>query len=130
MINFLKKYLGNIYIPLLWTLIIIILLCMPGQMLPSEQGFSIPQFDKVVHISLFGGFVFLWNLYLSKRYTALKKLLKLFFLTFILGNTLGIGLEFIQKYFIPMRDFDLADIIADMIGAGIAYGLSTLLLID
>ena len=129
MINFIRKYLGNIYIPLIWTLTIIILLTLPGQMLPSEQKFSIPQFDKFVHISMFGGFVFLWNLYLSRRYTAIKKLLGLFFFIFILGDALGIGMEFVQKYFIPNRDFDLADIIADMIGAGIAYGLSTILLL-
>src|SRR5712691_4324162 len=116
--NFLKKYLGNIYFPIAWTLIIAILLSIPGTMLPSEAHFSIPEFDKLVHISLFGGFVLSWNFYLSKRSVSSPQLLRWFFLVFILGNSFGIGMEFVQKYFIPFRDFDTVDIIADMIGSG------------
>jgi len=122
--QFLHKYLGNIFFPILWTLFIIILLSIPGTMLPSEQHFSLPQFDKLVHIGLFGGFVLSWNFYLHKRPLSTIRLLRWFFLIFILGNSLGIGMEFAQKYWIPFRDFDTEDIIADMIGAGLGYGLS------
>jgi hypothetical protein len=38
-------------------------------------------------------------------------------------------MEFLQKCCIPLRDYDEADIIADMVGAGIGYGLSNLLLL-
>jgi VanZ family protein len=130
MIYLLKKYLGNIYFSIGWTLLIIVLLCIPGTMLPSEIHFPIPQFDKLVHISLFGGFVLCWDIYLSKRSLSSKQLLKWFFLIFVLGNGLGIGLEFVQKYWIPFRDFDTEDIIADMIGAGIGYGVSNIYLLD
>ena len=131
MIQFLKKYLGRIWIPIIWSLVIGILLAMPGNMLPSETHFSIPQFDKIVHIGLFGAFVSLWNLYLSNRPDIpAGKLLRQFFYIFILANIYGIGMEFVQKYFIPFRDFDTSDMVADMIGAGIAYGLSNLLLVN
>ena len=126
MIAFLKKYFAKLIYPLCWTLIIGVLLALPGNMLPSEHKFVIPQFDKIVHISLFGGFVLLWNLYFSSRALPLKRLLGLFFTIFILSNVFGIGMEYVQKYFIPGRDFDLADIIADMIGAGLGYGFSNL----
>ena len=129
MIPFLRKYFGSIFFPLLWTLIIGILLAMPGSMLPSESHFSIPQFDKVVHISLFGGFVFLWNLYLSGRPIPIPRLLSLFFFIFLIAEAYGIGMEYVQKYYIPGRDFDEADIIADLIGAGIAYGISNIFLV-
>jgi VanZ family protein len=129
MIAFLKKYLGALYVPIVWTVIIGILCCLPGKVLPKETGFTIPQFDKIVHIGMFGGFVFLWNLYLSKRSSALRFLLKGFFIFYVIGNIYGIGMEYVQKYWIPGRDYDLADIIADMIGSGLAYGLSTLLLL-
>ncbi len=131
MILFLKKYLGAIYFPIIWTLVILILLCLPGSMLPSEAGFKIPQFDKFVHICLFGGFVFLWNLHFSKKAgeDEQARLLRLFFFIFILANAYGIGMEYVQKDYIPNRDFDLADIIADMIGAGLAYGCSHLFLL-
>lgn len=129
MILFLRKYFGNIYSPVVWSLIIGILLALPGSMLPSETHFAIPQFDKIVHISLFGGFVFLWNLYLSVRPIPRAKLLRLFFLIFILAEAYGIGMEYVQKYFIPLRDFDEGDIIADIIGASLAYGISNILLV-
>ncbi len=98
-------------------------------MIPSETHLAIPQFDKLVHVTLFGGFVLLWNLYESGRNGKQARLLRLFFLWYVLGNIYGIGSEYIQKYWIPGRDYDQADIIADMIGAGIAYGLSNLFLV-
>jgi VanZ family protein len=129
MIPFLKKYLGKIYIPIAWTLVIGVLLTLPGSMLPSEKGFSIPQFDKLVHIGMFGGFVFLWCLFFSTRAAFTPaKLLRLFFLVFILANAYGIGMEFVQQH-IPMRDYDEADMVADMIGAGLAYGLCNIWLV-
>ena len=126
MIPFLKKYFGYLVFPIVWTLIIGILLSLPGKMLPQESNFSIPQFDKFVHLSMFGGFVVLWCLYLSKK--AYPALLVWFFVIYVLANAYGIGMEFIQKCCIPMRDFDEADIIADMIGAGLGYGFSNLFL--
>ena len=129
MIPFLRKYFANIFWPIVWTVIIGILLAMPGSLLPNETHFTIPQFDKVVHISLFGGFVFLWNLYLSSRSLPNPRLLRLFFLIFLLAEAYGIGMEYVQKYYIPGRDFDEADIIADIIGAGLAYGISTMSLL-
>jgi hypothetical protein len=130
MIPFLKKYFAALYIPIIWTLIVALLCFLPGSMIPNEKGFEIPQFDKIVHMSMFGGFVFFWNLYLSKRIPDLYKLLRFFFLTYIVGSAYGIASEFIQKYWIPGRDYDNADIIADLIGAGLAYGCSHILLIS
>ena len=124
-----KKYLGNIYFPIVWTLFVAFLLSIPGTILPSESHFSIPNFDKLVHICLFGGFVLFWDFYLSKRSASSSRLLRWYFLVFVLGNAFGIGMEFIQKYYIPFRDFDTEDIIADMIGAGLGYGLSNIFLI-
>jgi hypothetical protein len=144
MIPFFRKYFGKIYIPIIWTLFIGILLTLPGSVLPSETKFSIPQFDKLVHMSMFGGFVFLWNLYLSNRSInssntagnnlanparSIARLLRSFFLIFILAVAYGVSSEYIQGCCIPLRDFDLADIIADMSGAGLAYGFSNLFLL-
>jgi VanZ family protein len=126
----LKKYLGNIYFPIAWTLFVAFLLCIPGTMLPNESHFAIPNFDKLVHICLFGGFVLSWNVYLSKRNVDPSRLSGWYFLVFVLGNVFGIGMEFMQKYYIPFRDFSLEDIIADMIGAGLAYGVSNVFFVE
>lgn len=124
-----KKLFSSLYVPILWTLVVGTLCCLPGSMIPSETHFAIPQFDKFVHATMFGAFVFLWNLYASRRVTGEDRLLRIFFIWYIIGNVYGIGTEYIQKYWIPGRDYDQADIIADMIGAGLAYGLSNLLLL-
>lgn len=126
---FLKRWLSRFYIPVCWTLLIGVLLTLPGSMLPDERRFRIPQFDKIVHIGLFGGFVFLWCFQLSSRGLPQKRLLRAFFVVFIFAAVYGIGMEYVQKYFIPHRDFELGDIIADLVGASLAYGLSNLYLI-
>jgi VanZ family protein len=129
MIPFLRKYFGRLIAPLLWTILVAVACCLPGKMLPSETGFKIPEFDKLVHAGMFGGFIFLWALYLSNKITDSKVLLRWFFLLFILSNAYGIGMEFLQKCCIPLRDYDEGDIIADMVGAGIGYGMSNLMLL-
>jgi len=39
----------------------------------------------------------------------------------VVGCFYGIAMEFVQKYFIPFRSFDLGDIIADGIGCAAGY---------
>jgi VanZ family protein len=128
--KFLKKYFAKMYWAIIWTTVIFILLSLPGSMIPNESTFVIPNFDKVVHIGLFGGFVVLWSLYFTTKLLPPKNLLRSFFLIFIIAVVYGIGMEYVQKYFIPLRYYDEADIIADMIGAGLAYGLCNINLIE
>jgi VanZ family protein len=89
-------------------------------MLPNEKHFSIPQLDKLVHIVLFGNFVFLWSLYFSTRKTR-ENLRRKYFRIMIVACIYGFAMEVIQKYFIPNRDFDIYDIAADVVGAIIGY---------
>jgi hypothetical protein len=129
MVIFLRKYFAASYVPVTWTIIIGVLLALPGSALPKEEAFSIPQFDKIVHMTLFGVFVFLWDLRQTKRSPDTRLLVRWFFAFYVLANIYGAGMEYVQKYWIPGRDFDLADIIADMIGAGLGYGFSHLFLL-
>jgi VanZ family protein len=128
LIHFLKRYLHHLWIALLWTLIILILLTLPGSMLPKEQTFQVPNFDKLVHMSLFGGFMLLWAMYYNRKELIQKKLLVIFFRIFIIASLYGTATEFIQKYFIPSREFEIGDILADVVGAAIAYGIANIYL--
>ena len=130
MLRFIKKYFSALYVPVIWTLLICVAMFTPGSYIPNEKKFTIPNFDKLVHAGLFGGFVFLWSLYLTRGHRTGSRLLLGFFCFYLLSTGFGVASEFIQKYWIPGRDFDLADIIADMFGAGIGYGLSNLLLLS
>src|SRR5664279_5086729 len=112
----LYRLLSHRFPSVIWTLIIFILLALPGMMLPNEQHFSIPHLDKLVHIVLFGSFVFLWSFYFSTK-TENGNLRRKYLRITIIACLYGIGMELVQKYFIPNRDFDLLDIAADIAGA-------------
>ena len=97
--KFLKKYFSKLFFAVSWTIIVLILLSLPGTMLPDEPSFKIPNLDKFVHICLFGGFVLLWCLYISRRQLNTRKLLRSFFYIFIIAVSFGITMEYVQKYF-------------------------------
>ena len=81
--------------------------------------------DKWIHIGMFGIMVILWcRAMLLKQYEIQKT--KKFFLYLGIGWLLyGIGMEFVQKYFIPNRSFDIGDILADAAGCAIGVIYST-----
>jgi len=100
---------------------IFILLALPGNMLPNENHLTIPNLDKYVHIILFGTFVFLWSLYFAikneKKVFPIRKSLSIL----IIACLYGTAMEYVQKYFIPNRDFDIYDIAADVLGAVLGF---------
>jgi len=95
-----------------------ILLCLPGSTFPKENWFDKIWIDKWIHTGLFAIMVLLWCRVIAivsdKNVSFFVQLAFYFFLY-------GIAMEFIQKYFIPNRSFDIGDIIAD--GIGSAAGL-------
>lgn len=104
-----------------WTIFIFILLALPGKMLPEEDHLAIPQLDKFVHMFLFGWFVLLWCYYSATKKEAGYQRNNRFIQILIIACIYGSAMEFIQKYFIPNRDFDVFDIAADTVGAVIGY---------
>lgn len=122
-----KKFLAKQYPALLWSVFIFILLALPGSMIPSEANFGISNFDKYVHVSIFCVFVLLWSFYYAAK--PAKKNKSVFFLIFIIACLYGIAMEYVQKYFIPFRDFDVYDIMADVAGAAVGYLIVSLILI-
>jgi VanZ family protein len=101
---------------LLWTIFIFILLTLPGKILPKEDSF-IPNLDKLIHVFLFCSFVFLWSMFYASKREKDDHLKRRFIRILVIGCVYGIGMEFIQKYFIPNRNFDIYDIVADTLGA-------------
>lgn len=108
------------FLPITWTLLIIILLCLPGSTIPGDGLFSIPHLDKLVHLLLFGGFVICWGFNLYFRRATAQKWRRTIVVLTACSIILGIVLEFLQLWFIPNRSFDGMDIIADSAGALLA----------
>jgi VanZ family protein len=101
--------------------LIFILLSIPGDRLPSQDHWwkDLP-IDKLVHMILFGilAFAFFANFKASNKPTLQGDRPKALALIFCL--LLGIGMEYYQKYFVPSRGFEVADMLADTFGAILA----------
>lgn len=113
-----KKLLNSIWPALIWSVIIFILLIIPGKDLP--QAPPVPILDKLIHFFLFAMLAFIWCRYYGYRLPP-QKVVGIFFLVFIISCIYGIAMEFIQKYFVPNRGFEWGDIAADMVGAFVGW---------
>jgi VanZ family protein len=120
MMRLVKKLCTWKIIPITWTALTIFLLCIPGTAIPSEGVFATDGIDKVVHVILFGGIVLLWGFNLYFRRSDNQKWRKIIVMLTLFSVGLGIGLEFLQRDYIPNRSFDGYDILADSAGAVLA----------
>jgi len=106
---------------IIWFIVTTILLCLPGSAFPKENWFDKIWLDKWIHIGIFGALAFLWCRALSTEH--LRKI-PLFVQIAFYCLLYGIAMEFVQKYFIPNRSFDVGDIFADGIGSTLGSVLS------
>jgi VanZ family protein len=91
-----------------WFIITTVLLCIPGNNLPKIGWLHILQFDKFVHIFIFGILSFLFCKAANKKW---------FLLIALFCSIYGMAMEFVQENWIPNRSFDVWDIVADSIGS-------------
>ena len=101
-----------------WFLIVLILICLPGDDIPNvNDWFSRLQIDKLVHMGLFALLAFLFMRLVSFSQKPRNKKVALFFLIAALTCVWGLATEFIQKYLVSGRSFDIFDWFADSAGA-------------
>jgi VanZ family protein len=103
-----------------WFFLVLAVTCLPGRDIPQIGWLDRIYFDKWVHIGMFGGltFLFCWPFYQSD-FPAQKKI-NLFILIAITTSICGLAIEFIQRFYITGRSFELLDWAADSLGAFIA----------
>jgi VanZ family protein len=104
---------------IVWFILSVILLTLPGSSFPKENWFDKIWLDKWVHIGLFAIMVTLWCWALRNKNPVGARLKNFFIWIGLLCLVYGIGMEFVQKYFISNRSFDVGDIIADGIGCSL-----------
>jgi VanZ family protein len=112
----LKKIKPSFIPAITWFIISVVLLTIPGSAFPKENWLDKIWFDKWVHIGMFAAMVTLWCWAMLKIYSISTRLRSIFIWIGLLSLIYGIGMEFVQKYFIPNRSFDEGDIIADAVG--------------
>ena len=92
-------------------MVISILFFLPGSALPKETWFSKIYIDKWVHTGFFAALIFLWR-------SAFDWEIKSYAFILLLSAILyGLAVEFVQKYWVPNRDFDLFDLLFDTLGS-------------
>lgn len=89
------------------------MLSLPGSNLPRMNYWGQ---DKIVHIILFGSLMFAALFHFDQLDTAFFKTTRARALTMIVFIVYGIAMEFYQKYFVPSRGFEVADMLADAAG--------------
>lgn len=122
MASLFRKIISYKFFPICWTLFTIVLLCLPGSMVPGDSLLNIEHLDKLVHVILFGANVLFWGWHYSKTRVGDSPVKIQYIYIFIAAFTilLGIILEFIQRDYIPNRSFDGYDIVADVVGSVLA----------
>jgi VanZ family protein len=123
----LKKIKPSFIPAVAWLITSFILLTLPGSSLPKENWLDKIWADKWIHIGMFAIMVILFCWAMRGIGKQEERLKKAFIIIAILCTAYGIGMEYVQKYFISNRSFDIGDIIADTVGSviGLLYSLRT-----
>lgn len=100
-----------------WFIISFVLLALPGNDLPQSDFFNIPFFDKYIHTIMFFVLTVLFC-YPFIFYRKSAAVIKSWFLKITMCAVIyGITMEFVQKYLVYGRSFDVIDIVFDIIGS-------------
>ncbi len=112
-----KRKTKQLLLAVSWLLICTVLLILPGSSFPSSNWWTkIPMFDKWVHFVFFLVLTYLSSLPWIGSENLKPRSRIVFFVIAISCFFYGILMEMIQHYFIPLRSFDLGDILADAVG--------------
>jgi VanZ family protein len=107
-----------------WFFVVLILMCLPAKQLPGTSFFEKIYGDKIVHAGVFGAMVILFIRPIAESTLSSKLKLQYFSGIAVSVALWGLATEFIQKYLVIGRNFDLLDFVADAVGCMIAYWFS------
>jgi VanZ family protein len=108
----------NSFLPgIIWFVISAFLLALPGSDLPHADFFNIPYFDKYVHFAMFFLVTTLFCYpFIQSLYT--ESVVRAWFIKVTVYSVVyGIAMEFVQKYLVYGRSFDVIDIVFDTLGS-------------
>jgi VanZ family protein len=113
-----KKYIPGIA----WFFLTAVAISIPGYDLPKVgPWFEQISFDKLIHTFLFGTLAVLFMYPVAISTVTIKEKTNWFIKAAAATVVWGFTTEIIQKYIIPKRSYDTVDLLADALGAVIAY---------
>jgi VanZ family protein len=100
---------------IVWTLLMLWLITIPGSSIPETPFLNIPHFDKLVHAIIFAVFTFLVNygFFMQKKLVYSRHH---YTISLVLGVIYSVFTEWIQLEFVVGRSGELMDIVADLTG--------------
>ena len=104
---------------IVWTIIIFLIIAIPGSSIPESPLFRIPHFDKIVHAGIFF-FLGLFSVYgFTKQgdQTFIKR--NAYTISVIFCVLYGVLSEVIQQVYISERSGEFADAIANISGSAV-----------
>ncbi len=107
-----------------WFFVVMMLTLMPGEDLPGSRILELIYFDKWVHAGIFGlmAIIFIRPFAMSSLPAPFK--LRWYLRIAVAVSLWGLAIEFMQKYLVSGRSFDIWDFVADSFGCAIAYFFS------
>lgn len=115
-----KKFIPGIA----WFFLVLTLICLPGDDLPkADNWMSTIFFDKWVHAGLFAVLTFLFITPVCTSNETIKTKCSFIIKIALALSVWGLTTEFIQKFFIQGRAFDLLDWVADSMGVLLAVSV-------
>ncbi|WP_018616017.1 VanZ family protein [Segetibacter koreensis] len=106
------------FIPaIIWFIISIVLLTLPGNDLPHNSFFDLPFFDKYVHFGMFFLLTVLFSFPFYKLPAKPTAVISIFYKVSFFVILYGVIMEFVQKFFTFERSFDVVDILFDSLGS-------------
>lgn len=102
-------------------LLVFVLLSLPGDHFSSQAKlFGDFPMDKLVHVLLFGSLSMSFFVHFERGNNPFLKTVRAKALILIICILYGIGMEYYQKFYVPSRGFEVADMLADAVGAILA----------
>jgi VanZ family protein len=107
-----------------WFVLSLILLCLPGSTIPKYPWLAKVYADKWIHIALFFTLCYLFSRPFRNSAMDRFQRYRWFLWITLAGIAYGTAMEFVQKYWVANRSFELWDIVADSTGCLAAWWYS------
>lgn len=90
---------------------------LPGDSVPGHSLFSIPHFDKIAHMAMYGAFAFVVLMESSRKTRSGRACLLLLLLLFLISALM----ELLQATLVPSRGAEWYDLLANLLGLAGGY---------
>ena len=112
-----KLKFSSFFPAVLYFIFTVILLTLPGTALPPEANHS----DKLVHVGMFFGLCYLFCRPFKRSALSIDHKRSWFISIALYAFAYGVIMEFVQKYFVPYRSYDVWDVVFDGVGCFLGF---------